>query len=118
MHGEMPSRRQILRTAWTTGLVSLALTAGASGVASAGGYHVYSCRTPSGEVAPTDGWTGSVEGTNDEAVDTCGTGGALTAALDAGATHVANVDKATWNLSVPAGETLAGATLWRAGDAD
>src|SRR5580692_13010184 len=117
MHGEMPSRRQILRTAWTTGLVSLALTAGASGVASAGEYHVYSCRTPSGEVAPTDGWTGSVEGTDDEAVDTCGTGGALTASLEAGATHHTNVDEATWMFTVPANDTLVGATLWRAGDA-
>ncbi len=28
--------------------------------AHAGTYHVYSCRTPDGEVAPVDGWSGSV----------------------------------------------------------
>jgi hypothetical protein len=118
----MRRRRKILRTAWTAGLVGLALAVGASevasGVASAGEYHVYSCRTPSGEGAPTDGWTGSAEGADDQAIDTCGTGGALTAALEDGATHGANLDIATWTLSMPAGETLAGATLWRAGDAD
>ena len=32
----------------------------ATAPAQAGRYHVYSCRTPTGEVAPTDGWSGSV----------------------------------------------------------
>jgi hypothetical protein len=50
--------------------------------ATAGEYHVYSCRTPSGEVAPADGWTGSAGPSYDDyATDTCATGGALTAAL-------------------------------------
>ncbi len=31
-----------------------------SSTAQAGSYHVYSCRTPGGEAAPADGWTGSV----------------------------------------------------------
>ena len=104
-------------SAWMVGLASLALAVGASGVASAGEYHVYSCRTPSGERAPTDGWTGSAEGAEDKAIDTCRTGGALTAALGDGATHIGNLDTATWMFSVPTGDTMTGATLWRAGDA-
>ncbi len=90
----------------------------AAGVASAGEYHVYSCRTPSGEVAPTDGWTGSVYSAYDDyAIDTCGTGGALTAAIG-GPTSLAGLDQATWTFSVPVGEAMVGATLWRAGNAD
>jgi hypothetical protein len=109
--------RRVLRVIFVVaGLAGLVL---ATGTASAGEYHVYSCRTPSGESAPTDGWTESVTGAYDDyATDTCGTGGALTAALGDLTTHVTNLDIATWTWSVPAGETLVGATLWRAGDAD
>ena len=101
------------------GLAGLAGFGPGAGMAHAGEYHVYSCRTPSGESAPTDGWTGSVTGAYDDyATDTCGTGGALTAALGDLTTHVTNLDIVTWTWSVPAGETLVGGTLWRAGDAD
>jgi hypothetical protein len=92
---------------------------GSAAAANAGDYHVYSCRTPSGESAPTDGWGGSTTGAYDNyTIESCGTGGALTAALGDLTTHLSNLDIATWTLSVPAGETLVGATLWRAGDAD
>jgi hypothetical protein len=87
--------------------------------ADAGRYHVYSCRTPSGEVAPTDGWSGSVtagDSHNDYAVDTCAEGGALIAALGGDATHLPGLDTATWTFAPPAGSAMAGATLWRAGD--
>jgi hypothetical protein len=84
----------------------------------AGEYHVYSCRTPEGEVAPADGWSGSAgPAGSDYAKDTCGEGGALTAALG-DAVHEADVDLATWTFSTPALDTMLGATLWRAGDAD
>lgn len=99
------------------GLVSLAVAPGAR----AGEYHVYACRTPSGESAPVDGWSGSVApggAYDDYTTDTCAGGGALVAALGEETTHVADVDEATWAFSVPAGETMVGATLWRAGDAD
>ncbi len=36
-----------------------AATMVAAAPALAGEYHVYSCRTPSGESAPADGWSGS-----------------------------------------------------------
>jgi hypothetical protein len=86
--------------------------------APAGQYHVYSCRTPNGQVAPTDGWSGSATGAFVYAEDKCAKGGALTAALGDGVEHASNTDIATWALSLPASEALAGATLWRAGDAD
>ncbi len=89
--------------------------------AMAGGYHVYSCRTPSGAVAPTDGWTGYVApgGAYDQyAVNTCESGGALIAALGDVTVHAVEVDTASWTFHAPAGEAIVGATLWRAGDND
>lgn len=85
----------------------------------AGEYHVYSCRTPSGEVAPADGWSGSSTGSGTFTSDTCTQpGGSLTAAMEAEIPRAANVDSATWAFSAPTGESLAGATIWRAGDVD
>jgi hypothetical protein len=87
--------------------------------ATAGTYHVYACRTPSGEAAPADGWSGSGAGAYDNyEKNTCGTGGALTAALGDLTPHMADVDQAMWAFSVPADERMVGATLWRAGDTD
>lgn len=84
----------------------------------AGEYHVYSCRTPDGEVAPTDGWSGTTSGTSVYAEDKCAKGGALLAALGGGVSHVAGTDVATWTFNAPAGESLTAATIWRAGDAE
>jgi hypothetical protein len=94
-----------------TALATLALVA----VAWAGEYHVYACRTPSGQVAPTEGWSHS-QGGGDFTGNTCERGGGLVAALYASAAHFADTDVATWAFNAPAGETIAGATLWRAGD--
>ena len=53
------------------------------------------------------------------AEDTCSQPtGALVAALGDQPMRTANTDIATWAFSAPAGATIAGATLWRAGDAD
>jgi hypothetical protein len=94
----------------------LALAVSAAG-AQAGSYHVYSCRTPSGESAPADGWSGLAVGSA-YAEDTCqNPGGALLAALGQ-AKRTASTDVATWTFEAPVGESIAGATLWRAGDAD
>ena len=66
-----------------------------------------------------DGWSGSVKGAYDDySVDTCPTGGALTAALGDVTTHIADLDQATWTFSVPSGEAMTGATLWRSESAD
>ncbi len=102
--------------------VAIAITAAmavASASALAGEYDVYSCRTPSGASAPVDGWSGSEAGAESFAEDTCAQpGGALIAALRAKTPRTANADVATWAFDAPTGETIAGATLWRAGDAD
>lgn len=107
--------RRILKATCVAGLASVAL----GQAAWAGEYHVYSCRTPSGEVAPTEGWSGEKTGAYDNYTeDTCPTGGALIAALGELTTHITNTDVATWTFSVPTGDLMKGATLWRAGNAD
>ena len=66
-----------------------------------------------------DGWSGSVGPTYDDyAKDTCGEGGALTAALGDVSEHVADVDVASWTFSTPVTDTMKAATMWRAADAD
>ena len=98
--------------------VTLAMAAAVAS-AVAGEYHVYSCRTPSGEVAPVDGWSKSTTGAESLAEDTCSQpGGALVAGLRGSTARTAGSALATWGLGAPTGEKLAGATLWRAGDAD
>jgi hypothetical protein len=103
-------------------LVGALLIAGVLGHAagaSAGQYHVYACRTPAGESAPADGWSGSKIGAFSRVEDTCSQpNGALVAALGDEPARTANTDIATWAFSTPAGETIAGATLWRSGDTD
>jgi hypothetical protein len=84
----------------------------------AGEYHVYSCRTPSGESAPTDGWSGAVAATgkvDDYAYNTCAEGGALIAALGDQTNHIANTDRANWSFETPQGDRLVAASLRRAG---
>ncbi len=105
-----------LKSALAMALLAAALT---PAVTLAGRYHVYSCRTPSGEPAPTDGWSGSVSAGNshDEyAIDSCGEGGALIAALGDDASYIPGLDIATWAFAPPPHTTIADATLWRAGD--
>jgi len=113
-------KKRVLTAILVAGLAGLAGLGPAVRIASAGEYHVYSCRTPSGEVAPTDGWTGSVpnEALYDYAEDSCAKGGALVAALGDQTTHPVATDRATWMFSAPAGDVIKEATLWRAGDAD
>ncbi len=93
------------------------LTLGQGSAQATGEYHVYSCRMPDGQVAPTDGWSGSASEAFVYDEDKCAKGGSLVAALGDGVEHEGS-DIATWTLSVPTGEMLTGATLWRAGDAD
>ena len=102
----------------------LAIAAAGAGVvcvapaAQAGYYHVYGCRTPAGQPAPADGWTGSVApgGAFDQyARNTCTEGGALIAALGDATGHGANGDRGQWVFTTPPGDTIAAATLFRAG---
>ncbi len=84
--------------------------------ASAGVYHVYSCRTPTGAVAPTDGWNGSINGPWMFDPNNCASGGSLTAALDGEVAQPANAADAVWTFSAPAGTQIAAARLWRTAD--
>ncbi len=101
-------------TGFAAGLALAVLTASAW----AGEYHVYSCRTPAGQIAPTDGWSAPEHPVYDVSSNTCEAGGGLIAALDAGYVHPPDSenDKATWAFDAPASEAIQGATLWRAGD--
>lgn len=113
-------RNGSVRGVVVAGLVAFCGIAGAVGAggARAGEYHVYGCRMPDGSVAPTDGWSGSTSGASVHAEDKCAKGGALVADLAEGVGHVVGSDTAMWTFSPPAGETLAAANLWRAGDAE
>jgi hypothetical protein len=114
--GAWPVSAQVPAVLVPAAAVALAASAG---TAQAGEYHVYSCRTPSGEAAPTDGWSGSVAGTRAYVADSCSQpNGALVGALDTQTTRIANTDRAIWTFAAPTGEAISGATLWRGGDAD
>jgi hypothetical protein len=113
-------RRKHLGAAWIGLLaraivLSVTLAIASTGTAWAGEYHVYSCRTPAGAVAPTEGWSGSVSGLYDSDPNGCETGGGLVAALNAGIAHPADTDLASWIFNAPPGDVIAAATLWRAG---
>ena len=111
-----------LRGAVTAGLTVGLATGLALAVLAVGAwadeYHVYSCRTPAGQVAPTDGWSPSEHPLYDPTLNTCASGGGLIAALDAGYAHLSDTenDEATWAFKAPVGEVITEATLWRAGN--
>jgi hypothetical protein len=108
---------RIARAAVVAGVTWVAvLGATVHAVAWAGGFHVYACRTPDGEVAPVDGWSESTSQVDDEATNSCSGTGGLIAALKSGSSHPADTDLATWAFNAPIGETISAASLWRAGD--
>jgi hypothetical protein len=106
--------KRILKTTIAAALLCLAAPAASE----AGRYHVYSCRMPNGEPAPTDGWSGSLApggAFDDYVTNSCAAGGALIAALGDVTTHLAYTDRATWDFNPPSYDSLTGATLRRAG---
>jgi hypothetical protein len=105
-------------TCLATTLVAAFAFAALAVCAWAGEYHVYSCRTPTGQVAPTDGWSAPEHSPVDTTLNTCEAGGGLVAALDSGYVHApdSETDKATWAFQAPPGEAIAEAVLWRAGE--
>lgn len=107
----------IFRILKTAALVAVALSVAAT-CAQAGRYHVYSCRTPAGESAPADGWSGSVGAggaADNYAKNTCAEHGALIAALGEQTTHLVSTDRVTWAFEAPEADRVVGMTLWRAG---
>ena len=99
-------------------LGAVAALACSASMASAGSYHVYSCRTPSGAPAPADGWVGTEVGAASVTADSCAGGGSLAAVLREESGRVANSDSATWRFTPPANAQLVSGTLMWAGDAD
>jgi len=105
-----PSAVRLLRASLSAVLLSAALAASAH----AGQYQVYSCRTPWGQAAPTEGWSPSSAGTAAITLNTCSqAGGALVAGLGDQIAHT-SVDQATWAFVSLPFEHLVGADLWRA----
>ena len=108
-------RARTMRLQATSIVVAFAFSAVLVASALAGTYQVYSCRTPSGEPAPTDGWSPTKTGTATVTKDTCSqAGGGLVAGLGDQITHAANVDQATWTFTTPGFDSLVGARLSRA----
>jgi hypothetical protein len=106
---------RILTTCIIVALLLLAIPASSQ----AGRYHVYSCRMPDGEVAPVDGWSGSLApggAFDDYVTNSCGSGGALVAALGDQTAHLAGVDRATWTLEIPGFAQLVAGSVYRAAD--
>ena len=101
-----------------TAAIALAVAATLAAGAQAGEYHVYSCRTPTGQPAPTEGWSSPQHSGEDSTTNTCAEDGGLIAGLKDGYVHTTDSesDKATWAFEAPKGETITAATLWRAGD--
>ena len=75
-------RARTMRLQATSIVVAFAFSAVLAASALAGTYQVYSCRTPSGAPAPTDGWSPTKTGTATVTKDTCSqAGGGLVAGL-------------------------------------
>ncbi|MHB1536937.1 MAG: hypothetical protein ACYCUM_06175 [Solirubrobacteraceae bacterium] len=125
------SRGAGARGAAPVALVVLVVLGGALPASSvAGTYRVYSCRIPTGGregapapletvegATPKEGAWSRLASGDAEYANTCGSGGSLMAALEAGAAH-STLDTMTWEYTAPAGESIVKATLWRAGDAE
>ncbi len=94
-----------------TFVVLLAMVPAAS---NAGTVHLYSCRQPSGAVAPAAGWTAGVNAPVGyvDAYNTCSQGGGLGAMLRGNVAHPVNA-AAQWTFEPPAGVQITRATLWR-----
>ena len=92
-------------------------TVGAIASASAGEYHVYSCRMPSGAFAGEDGWSELDARKSGVEADECAAGGGLLAALGANEAHASNLDLAAWHFTPPSYATIEHSTVWRAGGA-
>ncbi len=105
-----------MRCALLAVVVGVALGAW-TGVATAGLYHLYSCRTPAGLAAPTDGWQSNTGGGAVVVSDTCFTDGSLTIEIPSETSQAVGVSAGTWIYTAPPQTTMAAATVWRSGTA-
>jgi hypothetical protein len=94
-------------------LLALVVALGSAVPAAAGTYSVYSCKLPNGAIAPTEGWTSQVAGTQWSVPEnSCASGGSLAARLNGDFDQAANVSM-SWIFSVPADTTLRNFQVWR-----
>ena len=105
-------RNPLRRTAGL--IVLLAAMSVTADTALAGTYHVYSCRTPAGGTAPTDGWSSSLSTTLSRMRNTCDAGGEMAVEL-AGAVPLGTV--AGWRFTAPDNVSIGRVRLWRSGGA-
>lgn len=85
--------------------------------AMAGEYRVYSCMTPAGLPAPTDGWTGDrALSVDSQPLNYCPAGGALLAVLNPNHAQPANTAIVTWGWTAPPGSSIVGYRIWRSAD--
>jgi hypothetical protein len=76
-------------------LVSLLALVVPAPAAFANEYVVYSCKTPSGAAAPTDGWSANAGAIYSWSSDTCASGGSLGAGMG-GPSQISNAAKVGW----------------------
>ena len=82
--------------------------------AMAGEYRVYSCMTPAGMPAPTDGWSASRGASaHSQPLNHCANGGPLIAELNPSHAQPANTGLVTWGWDAPPGATIAAYRIWR-----
>ena len=87
--------------------------AAAAPAAEAGQYQVYSCKTPSGAVAPTEGWTADAYDVAFSSTgNACSSGGPLTASLHGNFSQKVGA-RLSWHWAAPANTQLRGMKVWR-----
>ena len=84
---------RVLKGAAASGFAAGLALAVLAASAWAGEYHVYSCRTPAGQVAPTDGWSAPEHPPYERDLEHLEAGGGLIAALDADYVHPSRFGK-------------------------
>ncbi len=108
--------RQIGMTARTRLLLAVLAVLACAPPASAGTYHVYSCRTPAGVTAPTDGWSAQNLLDGGVAGDSCAEGGPLYVALSGARSYPGTPNdglQTTMRYELPDGLELERYEYWR-----
>lgn len=109
----MPSLKQIRCLSLPVAAGVLVLCAFPT-ISAAGEYRVYSCKTPSGMPAPTDGWAATRgESVYSQPLNYCGSGGPLIAELNPAHAQPANTGLVTWGWTAAPGSTIAAYRVWR-----
>ena len=98
----------------TSPLLAVVLLFALAAEARAGSFHTYSCRTPSGATAPTEGWSSTLASPSMEIRNSCAAGGELKVNF-AGSVPAGAI--AGWRYTVPETLGIGRVRLWRSGGA-